>query len=209
MPWGNARAVESAAWLCKSWPMLTMFLLAAAVTADPLDPIRPPCGAAYAGRVVSNDPADADMAGKSLIMHVRVCDADEVQIPFHVGDDRSRTWFLTAVDGRFRLKHRHRHADGSLDARTLYGGDSAGAATPMPGGGWRVDFPVDGHSKQLFAAQGIPQSMTNVWSVEHVPGRLWVYQLARPGRLFRVEFDLTKPVTPPPAPWGDAGSVNR
>ncbi|TPE63978.1 hypothetical protein FJQ54_03845 [Sandaracinobacter neustonicus] len=193
--------------------MLSLFLIAAAAAsplpADPLAAIRPPCGAAYAGRLASTDAADADMAGKPLIMHVRVCDGAEVQIPFHVGEDRSRTWFLSAVDGGYRLKHRHRHADGSLDERTLYGGDSVGAATPLPGGGWRVEFPVDAHSKQMFAAQGIPQSMTNVWSVEYVPGRQWVYQLARPGRLFRVEFDLTAQVTPPPAPWGDEGAVNR
>ena len=184
-------------------------MLAAAAVSDPLAAVRPECGAAYAGRVVSNDAADADMAGKPLIMHVRVCDGGEVQIPFHVGEDRSRTWFLTAVEGRYRLKHRHRHADGSLDARTFYGGESVGPAKPLPGGGWQVAFPVDEFSKQMFVAQGIPQSATNVWTVEHVPGRMFAYQLARPGRLFRVEFDLTKPVALPPAPWGDEDAVNR
>lgn len=189
--------------------MLTLMMLAAAAVSDPLAAVRPECGAAYAGRVVSNDAADADMAGKPLIMHVRVCDGDEVQIPFHVGEDRSRTWFLTAVDGRYRLKHRHRHADGSLDERTFYGGESVGPAKPLPGEGWQVAFPADEVSKQMFVAQGIPQSAANVWTVEHVPGRLFAYELARPGRLFRVEFDLTKPVALPPAPWGDEGPVNR
>lgn len=187
-------------------------LMAAAVEtakADPIAVLRPTCGAAYAGRLVSTDAADADMAGKAMVMHVRVCDAGEVQIPFHVGDDHSRTWFLTAVEGGYRLKHRHRHADGSLDERTYYGGDSVAPAKPLAGGGWRVEFPVDGFSKQMFVAQGIPQSATNVWSVEHVPGKLFAYELARPGRLFRVEFDLTRPVPLPPAPWGDEGAVNR
>jgi hypothetical protein len=33
----------------------------------------------------------------------------------------------------------------------------------------------------------------------------FVYELSRPdGRLFRVEFDLTVPIAPPPAPWGAA-----
>ena len=189
--------------------MMMLMMLAAAAVSDPLEPVRPLCGAAYAGRVVTTDPADADMAGKPLIMHVRVCDTGEVQIPFHVGDDRSRTWFLTAMDGRFRLKHRHRHADGSLDARTYYGGESPGPAQPLPGGGWQVAFPADAHSKQMFVAQGVPQSAANVWTVTHVPGRMFAYQLQRPGRLFRVEFDLTKPVTPPPPPWGDEGVANR
>ena len=38
--------------------------------------------------------------------------------------------------------------------------------------------------------------------MEVEPGRAFVYELARPQRLFRVEFDLTRPVPAPPAPWG-------
>ena len=48
------------------------------------------CGKAFAGRVVTSDPADASFAGKSLVMHVRECRPGEVRIPFHVGADRSR-----------------------------------------------------------------------------------------------------------------------
>jgi hypothetical protein len=193
-----------------------MFLALAAVAANAQSPaaagsvavLHPPCGTAWAGRMVSADPADAEMAGKAMTMHVRVCDAGEVQIPFHVGDDRSRTWFLTAVPGGVRLKHRHRHADGSLDVRTFYGGDGP-EPRPLPGGGWRAEFPADLFSKQLFTAQGIPQSAANVWVVEHVPGRLFAYELRRPGRHFRVEFDLTRAVALPPAPWGDEGAATR
>lgn len=196
-------------------PNLALLAAAAAVAAAPSAPsppvsaLHPPCGTAYAGRMVSGDAADADMAGKALEMHVRVCDGAEVQIPFHVGADRSRTWFLTATDAGLRLKHRHRHADGSLDARTWYGGTADGAAEPLPGGGWRVRFPADPASKALFAAQGIPASAANVWAVEHVPGRLFAYELRRPGRFFRVEFDLSRPIAPPPPPWGDETRADR
>jgi hypothetical protein len=38
--------------------------------------------------------------------------------------------------------------------------------------------------------------------MEVQPGKLFAYELRRPGRFFRAEFDLTKPVTPPAAPWG-------
>jgi len=31
---------------------------------------------------------------------------------------------------------------------------------------------------------------------------MFAYELSRPGRLFRVEFDLTVSVPPPPPPWG-------
>jgi hypothetical protein len=30
-------------------------------------------------------------------------------------------------------------------------------------------------------------------------GRLFAYELRRPGRFFRVEFDLARPAAPPPA----------
>jgi hypothetical protein len=54
----------------------------------------------------------------------------------------------------------------------------------------------------LFVRENIPQSVTNVWAVEVQPGRTFAYELRRPGRHFRVEFDLTRPVAPPPPPWG-------
>ncbi len=172
-------------------------------------PMSPACGRAYAGRMVSDDPVDSGMAGKPMILHVRVCDAQEVQIPFHVGDDRSRTWFLTQTPAGLRLKHRHRHEDGSLDTRTFYGGTASAAPTLLAGGGWRQLFPVDDESKALFLAEGIPLSATNVWAIEHVPGRLFAYELRREGRFFRVEFDLTKPVPLPPPPWGDTDQARQ
>lgn len=158
--------------------------------------LRTLCGQAYAGRVVSTDAADADMRGKLLVMHVRDCAADTIRIPFHVGDDRSRTWVISWTRDGLRLKHDHRHADGTEDVLTQYGGDSA-ERTPQ-----RVTFPADAFSRTLFAAKGNPASATNVWAVEVQPGSTFAYELRRAGRFFRVEFDLGRPVTPPPPPWG-------
>jgi hypothetical protein len=110
--------------------------------------------------------------------------------------DRSRTWLITRTATGLRLKHDHRHADGSADAVTFYGGDTA--ATGSPGA---QDFPVDAESIAMFRAGGLDKSVTNVWQVE-LTAATYAYQLSREGRLFRVEFDLTRPVTPPPAPWG-------
>ena len=53
------------------------------------------CGRAWEGRVVSTDPADASFVGQRLVMHVRQCTDEEIRIPFHVGDDRSRTWVIS------------------------------------------------------------------------------------------------------------------
>lgn len=170
-----------------------------------LERIATHCGQAFAGRVIMDQPPATDdpFAGQQLLMHVRECDEDELRIPFHVGEDRSRTWILTritAADGTpgLRLKHDHRHADGSEDAVSFYGGDTISRGTLM-----RQEFPVDEESRELFMREGLEVSVTNVWAMEIEPGSRFLYELARPGgRLFQVEFDLGTPVAPPPAPWG-------
>lgn len=179
---------------------------AAACRRDPIvpadaffDALASRCDQAFGGRIVANDPPSPDdpFAGKSLVMHVRGCEANELRVPFHVGDDRSRTWVITRTATGLRLKHDHRHADGSPDAVTMYGGDTAAPGTPS-----RQEFPVDAESKAMFEREGLTASLTNTWAIEIHPGAELVYELARPGRLFRVEFDLTTPVAPPPPPWG-------
>lgn len=158
------------------------------------------CGNAYAGRIAADEPAPtgADpFHGKALVMHVRECDEHTIRIPFHVGEDRSRTWVLARTPGGLRLKHDHRHEDGSPDAMTMYGGDTAATGSAQ-----RQQFPVDAESQAMFTREGRTVSNTNVWAMEIERDRVFVYELARPGRLFRVEFDLTRPVSPPPPPWG-------
>jgi len=148
------------------------------------------CGQRFEGRVVTTDPADAAFANARLLMHVRDCSADEVRIPFWVGEDRSRTWVVTRTDAGLRLKHDHRHEDGTEDVLSQYGGDTAAAGTAE-----RQEFPVDQYSKDMFIREGRTVSNTNVWAVEVHPGRTFAYELRRPeGRFFRVEFDLTRPV---------------
>ncbi len=157
------------------------------------------CGKAYAGRIAANEPASPNdaFAGKALVLHVRDCGSHEVRMPFHVGDDHSRTFVLTRLPAGLRLKHDHRHADGSSDVLTLYGGTQV-----APGTAHRQAFPADAESRALFVSQGIPVSVDNVWALEVVAGERLVYELTRPGRNFRVEFDLTTPVDLPPAAWG-------
>ena len=158
------------------------------------------CGKAFAGRIVANDPkpAAADpFDGKTLIFHVRRCERDLIEMPFHVGDDRSRTWVLTRKDGALTLKHDHRHQDGTPDPLTMYGG-----VTVKPGSPARQEFLADSETKDLFTRLKLPASLPNIWALEIEKGRRFVYELARPGRLFRVEFDLTRKIPVPKAPWG-------
>ena len=154
------------------------------------------CGNAYAGKVtVDNDPGDS-FANKTLIMHVRRCDETQLQIPFHVGEDASRTWLITKTGSGLSLKHDHRHSDGTDDVLTQYGGHTLDA-------GWAQvqSFPADQYSKELFVENAIPQSVGNTWQMYIYPEQ-FTYRLIRQGREFRVDFDLTNPVEAPPAPWG-------
>lgn len=151
--------------------------------------LRGLCGKSFAGRVVTTDPADAAFAGKPLVMRVADCSDSQVRIPFAVGEDRSRTWVVTRTDKGLRLKHDHRHEDGAEDELSQYGGDTA-----TPGSAARQAFPADAFSRTLFLAKGNPASVDNVWAMEVHPGATFAYELRRPDRFFRVEFDLSKPL---------------
>ena len=74
---------------------------------------------------------------------------------------------------------------------------------------------MDEESIALFEREGLTASLTNVWTVEvdpaGTPGGIFAYQLKRSveggapePRFFRVEFDLSEPVEPPPPAWGHA-----
>lgn len=158
------------------------------------------CGKSFEGRVtakVGGGPGPDPFETERLVMHVRECSGTVIRVPFHVGADRSRTWVFTRTAAGLRLKHDHRHADGKEDDVTMYGGD-----TTEPGSPERQSFPADAYSRELFVRAAIPQSVANVWVAGLVPGKTFSYGLQRPGRDFRVDFDLTRPVPAPPPPWG-------
>ena len=154
------------------------------------DAISALCGKAYSGTVTVDNSGDDSFANKKLIMHVRRCNETQLQIPFHVGDDASRTWLITKTGSGLSLKHDHRHADGTEDELTQYGGHTIDA-------GWAQvqSFPADQYSKELFVEHAIPQSVGNTW-------QMYIYPERFQGREFRVDFDLTQPVAAPDAPWG-------
>ena len=165
---------------------------------DFFERLRPLCGDAFEGRATSApSEADAPFASQRLVMHVASCTEDEIRIPFHVGEDRSRTWVVTRTAEGLRLKHIHRHEDGSEDELSNYGGDAVG-----PGSARRQEFPADAFSRALFERTGRAVSAANIWALEIDPGRTFAYELTRPERHFRAEFDLTRRIAPPPPAWG-------
>lgn len=158
--------------------------------------IKQHCGKAYSGKVTVDNAQSKAFANKKLVMHVRRCDERQLQIPFHVGDNASRTWLLTKTGSGLSLKHDHRKRDGKDDELTMYGGHTVDA-------GWKQaqSFPADQYSKEMFVHLGIPESNGNTWQMFIYPEK-FTYRLVRQGREFKVDFDLTKPITPPKAPWG-------
>jgi hypothetical protein len=150
------------------------------------------CGKAYAGKMPDGITQD-DFKGKELIMHVRSCEPGRIRIPFVVGNNLSRTWVLTREEGLIQLKHDHRKEDGSEDKVTQYGG----LATNQGFAHMQI-FPADQQTASL-----LDYASGNVWWIT-VSDTEFTYNLRRMGtdRLVSVVFDLTKEVSPPPAPWG-------
>jgi len=186
--------------------LASLFALAACAVVPRSEPsqeqfyarLRALCGHAYEGRLVSSGAADREMAAARLVIQVRSCSDERLAIPFHVGNDHGRVWIVSRTPAGLHLSHEHYRADGSEEPVSGYGGDSDGPGNPR-----RQTFPADQASRDLFVRQDAPASITNVWAIEIVPGRLLAYELRRPGRFFRAEFDLSRPAAAPPPPWGE------
>ncbi|MBA2331093.1 MAG: hypothetical protein H0V91_15925 [Flavisolibacter sp.] len=151
-----------------------------------LKSLTPYCGNSYEGKTIFPADESDPFYGKTLKIHFEGCNKNEYRIPFQVGDDRSRTWILTADNKTLTLKHDHRHADGSPDSVTMYGGvsrDPKNALTQF--------FPADPYTASL-----IPAAATNEWNlVLSNDGRTLSYILKRHNKLrFHADFDLSKPL---------------
>ncbi len=148
------------------------------------------CGQSYKGQVISTDPQDEDWRKETLTLGSVTCpDALTTVLPLAVGSDRSRVWTLRLEEDGEALDFRHAHTlkDGSPDPVTGYGG----VATTANSTSVQAVFPVDEYSKKNFKENGLEVSMTNIWSIDIVPGKKMTYNLNREGRNFVAEFDLT------------------
>ncbi len=152
------------------------------------------CGKSFEGHILAVPQGDTTFMGKKLVMHVRKCGENIIKIPFFVGNDKSRTWVFTKTKSGILLKHDHRHADGTPDNLTMYGGHTThGGNTEMQ------VFPADSETLNK-----LPAAIGNVWWIEIIEGKTFTYNLRRihTDRHFSVGFDLTKVVAQPEAPWG-------
>lgn len=128
------------------------------------------CGEVFEGASTYPDDPDHDFAGKKLVADFADCSDAEIRIKFAVGEDHSRTWVITKSDKGLLLKHDHRHADGTPDEVTNYGGwaNQAGSA-------YQQYFEADEETATL-----IPEASTNVWMLSYNPEtKVLTYDLKR------------------------------
>jgi len=165
-----------------------------------MDNLREHCGRAFPGRLVQAPEEDGMLEGSELlVVHFRECGEEEVKLPFHIERtdgswDRSRTWVFTMHDAELELRHDHRLEDGSEDEVTWYGAFSEGRGTAN-----RREF--------LLPPDDRP---TRGWRVVIEPGERYTYGTIRGGEWsWRVDFDLSEPIDPPPPPWGHDTEPSR
>ena len=121
-----------------------------------------------------------------LVMYVREFHHNVIYIPFRVGDNTSRTWTLyREADSRIRLRHDHRHDDGSPEDLTLYGGYTSHGSDE-----YTQIFPADAYTCNMLQA-----ICDNEWTMMFNKDlTTFSYILKKAGELiFQADFDLTKP----------------
>jgi len=148
------------------------------------------CGQAFPGRLVRLPDGSVQFTGEEeLVVHFRECGEERLRLPFHVDQDRSRTWIFTRTTAGLDLRHDHRLENGSPDPQSTW----YGAPT------WDNGSPT----RQEFLRENLSDGVRTGWRVEILPGERYTYGTIRDGEWnFRADFDLTTPVDPPPAPWG-------
>ncbi len=183
--------------------ILSLMLLISCAEPDPkpfqefFDKLAVQCGNAYPGSLTLEPEGDEMLTGTELlIVHFRECDEDQLKLPFHIeieedgSWDRSRTWIYTKHEDGLEIRHDHRKPDGSDDDLTMYGGHSVGE-----GSSTRQEFKSVPRSEETGMFRG--------WRIEIVPGERYTYGTIRDTSWsWRVDFDLSEPIEPPPAPWG-------
>lgn len=113
------------------------------------------CGTKFVGEMTFSTEGQDSFRGQKLVADIANCKESKISIPFHVGEDHSRTWHISNTDTGLTLKHEHRHHDGRLDRVTDYGGHADDFGTNLS-----QSFPADQHTKQL-----IPAAASNVWTI--------------------------------------------
>ncbi len=144
------------------------------------------CGQSFLGKQIYSKDGRDSWAEKRLVMYVTVCEEDKVYIPFHVDENKSRTWMFLNENGKLRFRHDHRHEDGTPEDLTLYGGYSDGKGSDLV-----QCFPWDEYTESILTDGNKRQ--WNVFLNDDLS--TFTYELyVNEELVFAAEFDLTKPL---------------
>lgn len=143
------------------------------------------CGDSYYGEVVYPDTPPDGFEGQ-LIAHFNDCGDDYMNIPFHVGENESRTWMLTKSHNSILFKHDHRYPDGTPEELTNYGGWNDGRGSDLI-----QFFPAD--NETIAMRDGL---RSHIWVMEISEDHsTFSYSLYLYNDLyFQADFDLTNPI---------------
>ena len=158
------------------------------------DSIRAHCGNAFSGSVEDSSNSTA-YNGRKFVLHIRDCSDSQIKMPLHIDDNSSRILVLSKTDGGIQLQHDHRHADGSSEALTLYGGDSSADSTDKV-----THFPESAESIAITKAHAPTRTYPSVWSIILGADDI-TYQVVRPGRTIKSKFKFADQVDHPPMAW--------
>lgn len=192
----------------KSWKIATTLVVVATVTGLMLtldravdsnqdkffDAIKAHCGHAFSGDVDDSSNSTA-YNGRKFVLHIRDCSDTQIKMPLHIDDNSSRILVLTKSDGHIKLQHDHRHADGSSDALTMYGGYSSADSTAKV-----TNFPESAESIAITKAHAPTRTYPSVWSIILSADDI-TYQVVRPGRTIKSQFKFADRVDLPPQAW--------
>ena len=144
------------------------------------------CGKSFGGVEAYVMKGRESWANKKFVIHVTLCDSNEVHIPFHLDDDHSRTWKFIMEEEGLRFRHDHRHPDGTPELQNLYGGYADDNGTAL-----KQFFPADKYTEETLG-DGIIRKWNVILSDDL---SLLSYQLYYSSELvFQADFDLTKPL---------------
>ena len=150
-----------------------------------LENIQSLCGNSFAGEVIFPEEPPRGFTDP-LTVHFLDCEGSSANVPFHVGENKTRTWMFTLTEEGLLFKHDHRNPDGTPDGLTNYGGWAAEDGTAF-----QQRFPAD--EETIGFRDGL---RSHIWVVEFSEDMttysysLYLYE----NLYFRADFDLTQPL---------------
>lgn len=143
------------------------------------------CGNSYAGTVIQPETPPRGFTDP-LVAHFTICEENVMHIPFHVGENTSRTWMLTLTEDGLLFKHDHRYPDGTPERMTEYGGWATSEGTEF-----QQFFPADEYTISLR-----DNLRSHIWMMELADDMtIFRYSLYLYENLyFQADFDLTNPI---------------